>query len=184
MMKPLFRWSLAALTGCITPTTYVYAPDDAGRWADGYPTATQAVPPEAPQGTVEVSSSGFVDIRGEQRAQSVLHVRLTIANDGDAAPWTLVPGEQIIDVPGEPHTLPIAMKQPLVMNEPMAIAQHERLPVDLYFALPPSVASDDTLMGFDLLWRVTTPARQYASRTHFDRYLSTDPSLWPCEDRR
>lgn len=181
MMKPLLRWSLAALTGCMAPTGYVYSPKGASHWDDGYPTATQLVPPEAPQGTIEVSSFGFVEIRNEQRAQSVLHVRLTVTSDGDASPWAIVPCEQIIDISGEEHTLPMAMKQALPMNEPVEIGQRERTPLDLYFALPAGVASEDVLMGFDLLWQITTPARPYLSRTHFDRYLSTDPGYGPAQ---
>ena len=130
-----------------------------------------------------LSSFGFVEIRDGGRTQSVLHVRLTATNDGDAVPWTLVPDEQLIDVPGEPRSLPTAMKQALPMNEPMAIEQRKRQPLDFYFALPSTVAGEDRLMGFDVLWQVTTPARRYSSRTHFDRHLSTDPSLWSCADR-
>lgn len=183
MTKPSLRWMLAALTGCMAPTSYVYSPEDATHWTDGYPTATLLVPPEAPQGTIEVSSFGFEEIRSEGRERSVLHVRLTVTNDGDAVPWTIVPDEQIVDVSGEPRCSPLAMKQALPMNEPVVIAQRERQPLDLYFALPATVASEDTLMGFDVLWQVRPAARLYSSRTHFDRHLSTDPSLWPRADR-
>jgi hypothetical protein len=183
MMKSTLRWTVAALAGCMAPTSYVYSPEGASHWDDGYPTATQLVPPEAPQGTIEFSSFGFVEIQNEQRAQSVLHVRLTVTNDGDASPWAIVPRDQVIDVSGDERTSPMAMKQALPMNEPVEVGQRERKPLDLYFALPASVASEDVLMGFDVWWQVTTPARPYLSRTHFDRYLSTDPRLWSRTDR-
>lgn len=183
-MKPSLRLALVALTGCTAPTSYVYSPDDASHRIDGYPAATQLVPPEAPQGTIELSSFGFVEIQHEQRTRSVLHVRLTVTDDRDSEPWTIVPGEQIIDIAGEPRSLPLAMKQALPMGEPVTIEQHERQPLDLYFALPESVASDEVLMGFDVLWQVTTPAQRSSSRTHFDRYLAMDPSLWSCLDRQ
>ena len=184
MMKQSLQWTFAALAGCAVPTSYVYSPQAASHRTDGYPTATQLVPPEAPQGTIELSSFGFVELRDQQREQSVLHVRLSVTNDGDAAPWTIIPGEQIIDVSGEQRSLPMAMKQALPMNEAVAINQRDRQRLDLYFALPATVASEDTLMGFDVLWQVTTPVRLYSSRTHFDRYMATDPSLWSCADRQ
>ena len=184
MLRSSLQLTLAALAGCMAPTSYVYSPEDACHWADGYPTATQLVPPEAPQGTIELSSFGFVEIREDQRERSVLHVRLTVTNDGDATPWTIIPGDQMIDVSGEQRSVPMAMKQALPMNEPVVIEQRDRQPLDLYFALPVTVASEDTLMGFDLLWQLTTPARSYSSRTRFERYLSTHPSLWNCADSR
>jgi hypothetical protein len=183
MMKPSLQWTLVALAGCMAPTSYVYSPQDANHRADGYPAATLLVPPEAPQGTIELSSFGFVNIRDEHSDRSVLHVRLTVTNDGDVAPWTIVPGEQVVDVPNEQRSFPMAMKQAPPMDEPVVIEQRERQPLDLYFALPAAVASEDTLMGFDLLWQLTTPARQYSARTQFERHLSTDPSLWSCVNR-
>jgi hypothetical protein len=183
-MRSSLQSTLIALAGCLAPTNYVYAPEDACQWTDGYPAATQPVPAEAPQGAIELSSSGFVEIREDQRERSALHVRLTVTNDGDAAPWTIVPGDQVVEVPGEQRTLPMAMKQALPMNEPVVIEQHDRQMLDLYFALPSTVDSEDTLMSFDLLWQLTTPARPYSSRTRFERYMSTHPSLWSCADRQ
>lgn len=176
---------LVALAACATPTGYVYSPQDACHWTEGYPAVTQLVPPEAPQGSIEVSSFGVVAIRPDgQRAVAALHVRLAVTNDGDASPWTVVPADQVLDLPGLGRTGPMAISPEMSMSESMVVGQRERLPLDLYFALPASVASEDALVGFDVLWQVETPARRYASRTHFDRYLATDPSLWSCDDSR
>lgn len=184
MWKPSCRWLLAVVAGCAAPTSYVYSPQDVCHWVDGYPADSQLVPPEAPQGTIEVSSFGFVEIEPDgQGSLAVLHVRLAITNDGDASPWKITPGEQLIDISGGEHIQPMSMKPELPMNEAVPIGQHERKPLDLYFALPAHVDSEDTLMAFDLMWQVTTPVRTYASRTHFERHLSSDPRLWSCTDR-
>ena len=46
------------------------------------------------------------------------------------------------------------------------------------YPLPASISSDEDLPGFDFLWRVTTQARAFASRTHFGRIEQEPPAAY------
>ena len=73
----------------------MYAPQDATTWSDGYPAAATPVPPESPQGKVEVTSFGVVEITPDGAGPiAVLHVRLAIANEADLTPWTITTTDQ------------------------------------------------------------------------------------------
>lgn len=142
------RFLFALAVGCAATTSYVYAPRDASTSQDGYPAAVTRIP----GGTVQLVSYG---ISGEE-----LHVQMAIENDTDAAPWTFAPSEQLIELAKQPPAPPVRAS-----SGPFTAAAGERLTVDLYYALPASVAGEDDLPGFDLRWRVGG----HAARTHFER---------------
>lgn len=139
---------LALLAGCAATTSYVYAPRDASTSQDGYPASIVRIP----SGSVELVSYGISD--------SELHLKMAIENDSDATPWTFVPADQLIEMAKQPLARPVRAS-----SGPFTAAAGERLTVDLYYALPPGVVTEDDLSGFDLSWRVGT----HEARTHFER---------------
>lgn len=166
----LLRW-LSTLTflGCAT-ASYVYSPRDAATSMDGYPATVTAVPPEAPQGKVEVTSFGILGITAGNAPFDALHVRMSITNDGDATPWSLIASEQLIELPGASPFRPAYVNTDAAPGEVVEIGQRQRRVIDLYYALPAGVHDDADLAGFQLLWQVITPARLFASRTEFQRF--------------
>lgn len=177
LAKNWIRVAITAFVGCATGASYLYSPQDASYWSDGYPAATNPVPPEAPQGRVDLTSFGVVEIKPDGSSPiSVLHVRLAITNDGDATAWTLVPSDQLVEVAGEGRSRPIYVNTDLPSLPAIAIAQRERRVLDFYYPLPANIDSDDDLSGFDVLWQVTTAARPYASRTRFQRLEQEPPN--------
>ncbi len=185
-MRLRFSLSLAAATvvGCAAGASYLYAPQDARYWSDGYPTASIGVPPEAPQGKVEVTSFGITEITPDGAGPvAALHARLAISNDGDATPWTLTTSDQLVEIAGEGRSRPIFVNTDVRTLPTVTIGQRERRVLDFYYPLPAGVHDEENLPAFDLLWQVTTAARPFASRTHFQRLeqeppVRTDVVLW------
>jgi hypothetical protein len=152
------RIALATLVGCAASASYLYAPQDASYWSDGYPAATNPVPPELPQGRVDVTSFGIVEIKPDGFSpMNVLHVRLAVTNEADAMAWTLAPGEQLVEIAGEGRSRPIYVNTDVSSLPMISIAQRERRLLDFYFPLPASIDSDEDLPAFDVL-RLAVPA--------------------------
>ncbi|HEX8112987.1 MAG TPA: hypothetical protein VF516_34885 [Kofleriaceae bacterium] len=171
-----FSLALAVVAGCSTTTSYLYAPQAPSYWSDGYPATTVAVPPEAPQGKVEVASFGITEIKPDGDGPvAALHVRLAVSNDGDATPWTLTPSEQLVEIAGEGRSRPIFVNTDLPTLPAVSIAQHERRVLDLYYPLPTGMREEAALPAFDVLWQLTTPARSFSSRTRFQRVEQVPP---------
>lgn len=179
MLAPQIRFPLVLTLalGCSTTSSYLYSPQGPGYWSDGYPTTSVAVPPEAPQGKVEVSSFGITEIKPESDGPVVaLHVRLAIANDGDATPWTITTSDQLVQIAGEGRSRPIFVNTDVQSLPTVSIAQHERRVLDLYYPLPTSIQDESALPAFDLHWQVTTPARPFSSSAHFQRVEQAPPA--------
>lgn len=173
------RWTAVAaaatLAGC--GGTYLYAPDDATVWTDGYPAQVLAVPPEAPQGKVEVTSFGVVELSPDGAGKlATLHVRLVAINDGDATPWTIVPTDQLVEIPDEGRSRPLYVNTDVPSLPTVTIGQRERRVLDFYYPLPATIDDDDALPGFTFLWQVTTGSRRYASNTRFVRMEREPPA--------
>lgn len=178
MVATPYRWIvlLAASTGCAT-TSYLYTPQSVSHWTDGYPTTRVAVPTEAPQGSVEISSFGMTELQPEgQPAIEVLHIRLAIANDGDDVPWTLTTSEQLVQIEGEGQSRPLFVNSNVQTFPNVSVARHQRSVIDFYYPLPNGMWNEGALPGFDVLWQVTTAARQFSTRTHFDRIAEAPPA--------
>lgn len=181
MMKRMWwhRVAIAGLVGCAATTSYVYSPQDASYWADGYPATATAVPPESPQGKVEVTSFGVVEITPDGFGPiDALHVRLAVTNEGDATAWTVATTDQLVEIPGEGRSRPLYVNTDLATLPAAAVAQRERRVFDLYYPLPAGIDSDDGVPVFDVLWQVTTPARTFASRTRFRRLEQEPPAMY------
>jgi hypothetical protein len=164
---------LAIITGMLgcagTSNNYVYTPDTANATAAGLPAARTAVPPERPEGAIEVTSYGITSLRQGNDEVPALHVRAIVTNDGDATPWTLDTTQQMVAIPGEGQSRAMYVNSDIGTLPNVTIGQHERRVLDFYFPLPDTVRNESHLPRFDLLWQVTTPARTVASRTSFDR---------------
>lgn len=172
-MLTSIRWSslsLVALAGCAAGTSYLYSPQGTSSVIGGYPTQVVGVPPEAPQGKVEVSSFGVTEIspQGDGNVRA-LHVRMVVTNDGDPTPWSIMPAEQQVEIAGEGRSRPMYVNADVQGLPTITIAERERRMIDFYYPLPAGMQDDDHLPQFDFLWQVTTAARPYASRTTFDR---------------
>jgi hypothetical protein len=130
------------------------------------PTHVERLPQEEPQGALEVSTLGIT--KGE-RGDRVVHVRMTVSNEGDATPWTLDTREQLIDVPGAGRSQPLFANASVETLPMLTIGRRGKRVVDLYFPLPPNVTEAEDLPGFDLLWQINTARRTVSGRTHVDR---------------
>jgi len=171
--------ALAALAGCAVSTNYVYSPNQATHWTDGYPAVVTPVPPEQPQGKVEVTSFGITEIMPDGTGPlSTLHVRLAITNEGDATPWQVTTTDQVVEIAGEGKSRPIFVNTDLKSLPSVTISQRERRVLDFYYPLPASIGGEDALPAFDFLWQVTTPARTFASRTRFQRLDLEPPATY------
>jgi hypothetical protein len=170
-----FPFLLTVVLGCST-TSYLYAPQAPSHWSDGYPTTTVGVPPEAPQGKVEIASFGITEIKPDGDGPvAALHVRLAVSNDGDATPWTLTTSDQLVEIAGEGQSRPIFVNTDVQSLPMVSIAQHERRVLDLYYPLPTSIRDEAALPAFDVLWQLNTPTRPFSSRTRFQRIEQEPP---------
>src|SRR5690349_5018128 len=81
--------------------SYVYTPTTTNATTSaGLPASRTEIPQERPQGSVEVASYGVTKLRSNDTTLRVLHVRLTVANDGDDVPWQLDTSQQLAQLPG------------------------------------------------------------------------------------
>lgn len=160
---------IAGLLGCAGTSDYVYTPDTANATVAGLPAARTPVPPEKPQGAIEVTSYGVTELqRGSDRIPA-LHVRAVVTNDGDDAPWTLDTTQQMVAIPGEGQSRAMFVNSDVNTLPTVTIARHDRRVLDFYFPLPDTVRGESQLPRFELLWQVNTPERVVASRTSFER---------------
>ena len=160
--------SLVAFGGCASQQ-YVYTPETTNAVAAGSPAERTAIPQERPQGTVEVASFGITDLELRGTRVPALHVRMIVTNDGDDTPWTLDTNQQLLQIPNDGRAAPIYVNSDVRTLPNVTVARQARHVLDLYYQLPDGITTDAQLPAFSLLWQVTTPSRQVASRTTFDR---------------
>jgi hypothetical protein len=152
-----------ALTACGTQQT-AYRPVAAGQGvlATGPNVATYAVPPQAPQGRVQVVSLGGERLQGQD--DLFLHVRLDAENSGDATAWRIESHEQRLVLQGGAE-LPPSYATTSAGGPVLSLNRGQRGYVDLYYPLPP---------GWDpprltLSWRVRRADQMVALATGLDR---------------
>jgi hypothetical protein len=177
---------IAGMAGCAGTSDYVYTPDTANATVAGLPAARTPVPPEKPQGAIEVTSYGVTDLRRGDENIPALHVRAVVTNDGDDAPWTVDTTQQMVAIPGEGQSRALFVNSDVNTLPTVTIARHERRVLDFYFPLPATVRGESQLPRFEMLWQVNTPERAVASRTSFERVdkepdvaYATVPVGWP-----
>jgi len=177
---------IAGMAGCAGTSDYVYTPDTANATVAGLPAARTPIPPEKPQGAIEVTSYGVTELRRSADKIPALHVRAVVTNDGDDAPWTLDTTRQMVAIPGEGQSRALFVNTDVNTLPTVTIARHERRVLDFYFPLPQTVGGESQLPRFEMLWQVNTPERVVASRTSFERVdrepdvaYATVPVGWP-----
>jgi hypothetical protein len=177
---------IAGMLGCAGTSDYVYTPDTANATVAGLPAARTPIPPERPQGAIEVTSYGVTDLRRGDTKIQALHVRAVVTNDGDDRPWTVDTTQQMLAIPGEGQSRAMFVNSDVNTLPTVTIARHERRVLDFYFPLPDTVRGESQLPRFEMLWQVNTPERVVASRTSFERVdkepevaYSTVPVGWP-----
>jgi len=176
---------IAGIAGCAGTSNYVYEPNTTNATAAGLPASRTEIPPERPQGAIEVTSYGVTSLRQDNTSVPALHVRAIVTNDGDTAPWTIDTTKQMVEIPGEGRSRAMFVNADVGTLPNVTIAQHDRRVLDFYFALPDTMRDESHLPRFDLLWQIDTPARTVASRTSFDRVTRapdvayTAPAAWP-----
>src|SRR4051812_18708772 len=93
-------WSaaIAAVVGFVgCAESYYYAPEGASVMRAGAPAEVVKIPPEVPQGRVEIASQGVRRMRtNDGRTVATVHIRLSVSNDGDDQPWTVDTHEQML----------------------------------------------------------------------------------------
>jgi hypothetical protein len=139
---------------------------------EGYPTARYTVPPETPRGTAYVTSFGIVsaDVARTGHPTPLLQVRLSVSNDSGTAPWSIDTRDQLLEVPGAGRLRAAMMNSDQQTGAILTVPPGQKRTLDLYYMLPPNIASAETLpRSFDLLWRVQTPERVVAQRTPFTK---------------
>ncbi len=168
-MRSLLVVPLLAVLGCGSSDQYVYAPETANAQQQGMPASRTAIPPEQPQGSVLVTSSGVTRITPQgQPPIDAIHVRMAVSNDGDPVAWNVDTRNQLLEIPGEGQARPLFANSDLRTLPMVAIPQGQKHVIDLFYPLPASVG-ESKLPQFDLVWRVDTGARTVVSRTAFDR---------------
>jgi len=167
---------MVGMLGCAGSSDYVYTPEVANATAAGLPASRTPIPPEQPQGAIEVVSYGVTDLNRDNMKIPALHVRAIVTNDGDDTPWTLDTTQQFVEIPGEGQSRAMFVNADVGTLPNVTIAKHERRVLDFYFPLPDTIRDDAHLPRFDFLWQVNTPARTVASRTSFDR-METAPDV-------
>lgn len=164
-------------SACAPEVQYAYHPaEQATATLAGHMAARYGVPPESPRGSVRVASCGITAVEtgsGEVRA---LHVRQAIANNNDTGPWELDARSLRVAYAAGDVVGPIFINTRAPGTPRVEIAPGEAAVVDAYFPLPPGAESADSIPRFDLLWTLSTPAREVAERTPFER-IRIEPEL-------
>jgi hypothetical protein len=158
-----------------------FAPaEQATATTDGVPAARYPIPAEAPQGTVYVTSFGVVqaDIAGTGKSTPLLAVRLTVSHDSGAEPWTVDTREQLLMIPGAGQSRAAFVNSDVSGAPVIPIAATQKRIIDLYYALPPSLAKAEKIPSFDLLWHVHTGTRLVAQRTPFQKETVEIATAW------
>jgi len=167
MRLPIILLCVAA--GC-GGEQYVYTPEVTNAQQSGLPASQIQIPPERPEGTVQITSSGVTTATPDSGTKvDVIHVRMAVANNGDPTPWTLDTSQQFLEIPGEGRSAPLFVNADTQTMPQVTIAKGERHVIDLFYPLPANAASEKKLPQFDLMWTVNTGERPVASRTSFER---------------
>lgn len=157
--------------GCGAPFDYFYRPaENATAVASGLPAARYVIPPNEPRGDVRITSFGITEIGHEDGPDlPSIHVRMVVANNGDAHPWSIDTREVLIDLhDGKPRgpafanvgrgTLPV-----------VTIPTAQQRVLDLFYPLPRDRQDAEDIPAFDVVWRLATADKVFVERTPFER---------------
>lgn len=156
------------LLACSSSPKYAYYPETAGVYQAGGPGATYSLPPND-NGSVQVLALGPVDVSSSHIR--TMHLRMVINNQTSAQTWILKTKEQMFSIPREGSSQPAYVDTGGKLIDPseVTIPPESKRVVDLYFALPKSLADSAEIPKFSLQWNLLTPVQSVARVTTFDR---------------
>jgi hypothetical protein len=150
------------LAGCGSPRYFYSPPEITSAQVAGTPAVSFALP----HGTMRVATLGLTDL-SDTRA---VHVRILVENrSGDE--WSIAGSEQLIDVGSARH----ARLVPGLDGDRAIVPSGETRSVDVFFVLPPDLASARDLPSFDAIVVVRTREAVVSERAHFERFLAAPP---------
>jgi hypothetical protein len=122
-----------------------------------------AVPPEAPQGEVYVTSFGFTELDvGNGAPATLLHARMAVRN-GSGQPWSVDGRRQMLVAAGYPSQTPAFANSDAGQGPLYVVAPGQANVFDLYYPVAPPIRS------FALQWSVDTTGRTVGEQTAFLR---------------
>lgn len=164
--------SLVTAIACAEPY-YAFRPvDQVTTEVAGRPASRYAIPPEAPRGTLAITTFGLVDMTMQQGEEpvSMVGIRFVIANDNDTAAWLLDTRVQQLEIAGQPASRAAFVNTDAVGSPNIEIPPGQKRVMDFYYPLPDALQEADAIPSYDLVWSVATPARTVAGRTTFERF--------------
>jgi hypothetical protein len=174
MRKALLVPLLAlAAAGCGGGAQYIYRPvAPSGYVASGPAAARYVLPASNPTGEVRLFAEGIETItnRATEITYHTLHVRMTVTNRSDTAPWLVDPRAQLADLPARGWTAPlVAAIRRHTISWPVEVAPGAQRTLDLYYPLPAQAPKAERIPDFTLAWQVAVPGNLVAEQTTFAR---------------
>jgi hypothetical protein len=174
----------STVLGCAATSPFVYPPEEqASASIEGRAAARYGVPPQAATGSVRVALFGVKELRVEgSRPLAVLHARIVIANDTDQTPYSVESSHLYASI-GQARLAPALVKTEGACGA--GVARGERCSLDVYFALPRGLRTEDRIASCDIGWELSTGVRIVGGRTPFLRQPARgpaygyEPSVWP-----
>lgn len=179
-LRALALGAVVAATGC-APLPYYFTPtEQVTASTDGFPAARYPTPPESPRGTVYVTSFGVVqaDVAGTGKPTPLLAVRMIVSHDSDPEPWTIDTREQLLQIAGAGKSRAAFVNSDVTGAPLIPVAMGQKRTIDLYYTLPPAIASGAKIPAFDFLWQVHTKERPVAQRTPFQKQVVEVATAW------
>jgi hypothetical protein len=155
-----------ALIGCARPQ-YVFVPvPHATASVSGEPASLYRVPPQSPEGDVEVATFG---IQRPAHGPRSIHVRMIVSNDS-AGVWTVDTRRQLVALPGVGRIRAMWAYSSVSQPPRISIGPSQEAVLDLFYPLPPRELHARDIPDFDVLWDVQTDRGPIGDRTRFNRY--------------
>jgi hypothetical protein len=167
---------LVAVCAAGCEPSYYYSPENATVVRGGAPAQVVRIPPEVPQGDVEIASTGIVTMHPPDQPEiRALHVRMIVDNEGDNLPWTVDTREQLLEIANVGQSHPMFARADVHAMPSLSVGRRERRALDLYYPVPHGVTGNSQLPAFDFLWQVNTGDRPVSGRAHVQRYEQVEP---------
>jgi hypothetical protein len=182
-----YGFVLAALlvtAGC-SSTQYAYRPTDVvNAEIEGRPASRYDVPPEAPRGSLAVTTFGIVDVPPQAGADEVpmIGVRMVASNDNDTGVWRIDTRRQVLEIPGAGKSQAAFVTADAQGSPELEVPPNQKRTIDFYYPLPEGREDPEDIPACDFTWEVQTPTRPVAGRTPFER-VTVEPAYYPYHPR-
>jgi hypothetical protein len=143
---------------------------------------TYQLPPEAPVGTVRITSGGLVRLNPNAGGKkiSAIHVRMLFSNQTGVAPWSVDPQQETAWFPGRAGaTAPVFVTSSPPESPTLSVKAGALESLDLYYPLPDGEGSADEIPDFDFHWSVRIGERVIQEMTSFDRVQLHSYAAYP-----